>query len=228
MLNSTHHWYPINSSFFQTIPVHNQNTSPFWNPLYAIIHKYNIHLVAREYVQSVLETRAVPEWLCPLLSTLSLSFFPCLQKADRIPRNHVGASRIAHVFRVFLFFYFSLSLYASPLFFYRSRFISREIHTSGGLAVDWRGRRLVVTRGSHRLHRCWITGALGAAIKLHSGGNVGTRAEQIRRQRMNVAGASISRLFRPRVLCPFEIRCACAFTFGNCINSDNLYTLWNR
>lgn len=116
------------------------------------------------------------------------------------------------MFRVFLFFYFSLSLYASPLFFYRSRFISREIHTSDGLAVDWRGRRLVVTRGSRRLHRCWITGALGAAIKLHSGGNVGTRAEQIRRQRMNVAGASISRLFRPRVLCPFEIRCACAFT----------------
>lgn len=132
------------------------------------------------------------------------------------------------VSRVLFFLFLSLSLYASPLFFYRSRFISREIHTSGGLAVDWRGRRLVVTRGSRRLHRCWITGALGAAIKLHSGGNVGTRAEQIRRQRMNVAGASISRLFRPRVLCPFEIRCACAFTFGNCINSDNLYTLWNR
>lgn len=134
MLNSTHHWYPINWSFFQTIPVHNQNTSPFWNPLYAIIHKYNIHLVSREYVQSVLETRAVPEWLCPLLSTLSLSFFPCLQKADRIPRNHVGASRIAHVFRVFLFFYFSLSLRLPPLFFiavvlFLARFTPR---------ADWR------------------------------------------------------------------------------------------
>lgn len=66
-------------------------------------------------------------------------------------------------------FFLFLSLFTPPpSFFYRSRFISREIHTSGGLAVDWRGRRLVVTRGSRRLHRCWITGALGAAIKLHT------------------------------------------------------------
>lgn len=115
------------------------------------------------------------------------------------------------VSRVPFFLFLSLST-PPPSFFiavvlFLARFTPR---------ADWRwiggGGGLVVTRGSRRLHRCWITGALGAAIKLHSGGNVGTRAEQIRRQRMNVAGASISRLFRPRVLCPFEIRCACAFT----------------
>lgn len=119
--------------------------------------------------------------------------------------------RIAHVFRVS--FSLSLSLcFAPPSFFIASFYFSRDSHL--GQTEGWRGRErergLVVTRGSHRLHRCWITGALGASIKLHSRGNVGTRAEQIRRQRMNVAGASISRLFRPRVLCPSEMNCACA------------------
>lgn len=150
---------------------------------------------------------STPADFIPVLLPLS----SCLQKAERIPRNHVGASRGSPT--CFACPSLSLSLSASPLLLFLSRrFISREIHTSGRLKDGGgeRERELVVTRGSHRLHRCWITGALGASIKLHSRGNVGTRAEQIRRQRMNVAGASISRLFRPRVLCPSEMNCACA------------------
>lgn len=112
---------------------------------------------------------------------------------DRIPRNHVGASRIAHVCFASPFLFLSLSL-PPPLFVAVVLFL-REIYTSGGRG--WKEDSSLSLEDS-TLHRCWITGAPNAAIKLHSGGNVGTQAEQIRRQRMNVAGVSISRLFRPR------------------------------
>ena len=70
--------------------------------------------------------------------------------------------RIAHVFRVS--FSLSLSLcFAPPSFFIASFYFSRDSHL--GQTEGWRGKRerergLVVTRRSHRLHRCWITSAL--------------------------------------------------------------------
>lgn len=102
---------------------------------------------------------STPADFIPVLLPLS----SCLQKAERIPRNHVGASRGSPT--CFACPSLSLSLSASPLLLFLSRrFISREIHTSGRLK-DGGGKRerergLVVTRGSHRLHRCWITSAL--------------------------------------------------------------------
>lgn len=227
MLNSTHHWYPINSSFFQTIPVHNQNTSPFWNPLYAIIHKYIIHFIAVRPKR----TRAVPEWLCPLLSTLSLSFFPCLQKAGRIPRNHVGASRIAHVFRVFLFFYFSLSLRLPPLFLSQSFYFSRDSHfgrTGGGLEGEEDSLSLedpadytdvgLQARSVPRLsytqrRKCWNSSGANSTTKDECRGCL---------DKSIISSARVVPVWntlRMRVY---------AEQFGNCINSDNLYTLWNR
>ena len=121
--------------------------------------------------------------------------------------------RIAHVFRVS--FSLSLSLcFAPPSFFIASFYFSRDSHL--GQTEGWRGeeRERERTRCHSRIPPITpmldYKRPLGASIKLHSRGNVGTRAEQIRRQRMNVAGASISRLFRPRVLCPSEMNCACA------------------
>lgn len=102
---------------------------------------------------------STPADFIPVLLPLS----SCLQKAERIPRNHVGASRGSPT--CFACPSLSLSLSASPLLLFLSRrFISREIHTSGRLK-DGGGKRerergLIVTRGSHRLHRCWITSAL--------------------------------------------------------------------
>lgn len=101
---------------------------------------------------------STPADFIPVLLPLS----SCLQKAERIPRNHVGASRGSPT--CFACPSLSLSLSASPLLLFLSRrFISREIHTSGRLKDGGgreRERELVVTRGSHRLHRCWITSAL--------------------------------------------------------------------
>ena len=154
---------------------------------------------------------STPADFIPVLLPLS----SCLQKAERIPRNHVGASRGSPT--CFACPSLSLSLSASPLLLFLSRrFISREIHTSGRLKDGGgeRERERERTRCHSRIPPITpmldYKRPLGASIKLHSRGNVGTRAEQIRRQRMNVAGASISRLFRPRVLCPSETNCACA------------------
>ena len=152
---------------------------------------------------------STPADFIPVLLPLS----SCLQKAERIPRNHVGASRGSPT--CFACPSLSLSLSASPLLLFLSRrFISREIHTSGRLKDGGGKRERERTHCHSRIPPITpmldYKRPLGASIKLHSRGNVGTRAEQIRRQRMNVAGASISRLFRPRVLCPSEMNCACA------------------
>lgn len=71
---------------------------------------------------------STPADFIPVLLPLS----SCLQKAERIPRNHVGASRGSPT--CFACPSLSLSLSASPLLLFLSRrFISREIHTSGRL-----------------------------------------------------------------------------------------------
>lgn len=152
---------------------------------------------------------STPADFIPVLLPLS----SCLQKAERIPRNHVGASRGSPT--CFACPSLSLSLcFAPPSFFIASFYFSRDSHL--GQTEGWRGeeRERERTRCHSRIPPITpmldYKRPLGASIKLHSRGNVGTRAEQIRRQRMNVAGASISRLFRPRVLCPSETNCACA------------------
>lgn len=153
---------------------------------------------------------STPADFIPVLLPLS----SCLQKAERIPRNHVGASRGSPTCFACPSLSLSLSLLRPSFFFYRvvlflARFTPR---------ADWRMEGEERERERTRCHSrippitpmLDYKRPLGASIKLHSRGNVGTRAEQIRRQRMNVAGASISRLFRPRVLCPSETNCACA------------------
>ena len=154
---------------------------------------------------------STPADFIPVLLPLS----SCLQKAERIPRNHVGASRGSPTCFACPSLSLSFSLcFAPPSFFIASFYFSRDSHL--GQTEGWRGeeRERERTRCHSRIPPITpmldYKRPLGASIKLHSRGNVGTRAEQIRRQRMNVAGASISRLFRPRVLCPSETNCACA------------------